>query len=136
MLEIDKSGNIKVNRGDTFIVPLFIDISDNIFNSTRFPLHDNDILHFHLMEANAPFHKFLLKKRFTVEDINENGDVLIRFEHLDTEWLFPGIYYYEIKLQRVEPDEIPENYTEEDWENCPSNDTFVTIVPRRKFVIQ
>ena len=35
MLEIDTSGNIKINRGDTFNVPLFIDASKNIFKSEQ-----------------------------------------------------------------------------------------------------
>ena len=39
MLSIDTNGNITLTRGDTFKVPLFIDVSDNIFAPIRFPLH-------------------------------------------------------------------------------------------------
>lgn len=126
MLEIDTNGNLKVNRGDTFEIPLFIDIGDNIFTSTRFHIRKNDILYFHLLEANAPWNKPLIRKEFTYEDENENNDIIIRFNHEDTCWLFPGIYYYEIKLQRPN----------EPLDDNPCNDDYVTIVPRRKFIIQ
>ena len=68
----------------------------------------------------------MLAKKFTYEDVNENNDIIIKFNHEDTVKLFPGIYFYEIKLQRPN--------TEEDTD--PSDDYYITIVPRRKFVIQ
>lgn len=120
MLEIDKNGNIKINKGDTFEIPLFIDIGESIFKSTRLTLRDGDIITFRLFEANAPECYSLIKKEFTVENINENGDVLLKFNHEDTQ-LFPAIYYYEIKLKRPVENDMP---------------AFVTIVPRRKFVVQ
>ena len=120
MLEIDKNGNIKINKGDTFEVPLFIDIGESIFRSTRFPLRDGDIITFRLFESNAPKCCSLIEKELTVENINENGDIILKFNHDDTD-LFPAIYYYEIQLER--PVENEES-------------AFVTIVPRRKFVIQ
>ena len=126
MLEIDKNGNIKVNRGDTFEVPLFIDISDNIFYSTRFPFHINDVIYFHITEANAPWECPLLGKSFTYEDLNENNDIIVKFNHEDTCRLFPGIYYYEVKLKRPN----------EPLDDDPRNDNYITIVPRRKFIIQ
>lgn len=120
MLEIDKNGNIKINRGDTFEIPLFIDIGESIFKSTRFAIRDGDIITFRLFESNAPKCCSLIEKECTVKDINENGDIILKFDHSDT-GLFPAIYYYEIKLER--PVEEAES-------------AFVTIVPRRKFVIQ
>lgn len=123
MLEIDKSGNIKVSRGDTFEIPLFIDVGENIFMSTRLPLKYNDIIYFHIINSNCPFDCPIIGKSFTYEDVNENNDIIVRFNHEDTDFLCPGIYYYEVKLQRPSgSEEIP--------------DTYVTIVPRRKFVIQ
>lgn len=123
MLEIDRSGNIKVSRGDTFEIPLFIDVGENIFTSTRLPLKYNDIIYFHIVSSNCPFDCPILGKSFTYEDVNENNDIIVRFNHEDTEFLSPGIYYYEVKLQRRSgSEEVP--------------DMYVTIVPRRKFVIQ
>ena len=48
MLAIDSNGNIQVTRGDTFEIPLFIDVNNNMFKSTRFPLHKGDIIYFHI----------------------------------------------------------------------------------------
>lgn len=132
MLNIDKSGNITINRGDTFEVPLFIDINDKILYSTRFPLKDGDKVFFHITAPNLPFEKPLLGKAFTIEDANENGDIIIRFEHDDTVWLHPGTYYYEIKLIRetIEEDSDSDSSDEE-----IKTQNYITIVPRRKFTI-
>lgn len=130
MLNIDRSGNITVNRGDTFQVPLFIDINDKLLYSTRFPLKDGDKVFFHITAANLPFEKPLLGKAFTIEDVNENNDILIRFEHEDTVWLHPGTYYYEIKLIR----ETEEEDSDSDDEEVKIRN-YITIAPRRKFII-
>lgn len=120
MFDVDKNGNIKVNKGDTFNVPLFIDIGENLFISTRFVLKEGDEVTFRLFEANAPECCSLIKKTLTKIDANDYGDILIGFDHGDTDNLFPGIYFYEIILKR--PQE--------------PKDAYITIVPRRKFVIQ
>ena len=84
MLNIDRSGNITVNRGDTFKAPLFIDVSDDIFHSIRFPFSDNDKLYFYVVEPNCPLRQALIKKEYTKKDLNSNGDVIINFKHEDT----------------------------------------------------
>lgn len=121
MLDIDRSGNIMVNRGDTFNIPLFIDVDKDIFKCTRFPLHENDTIIFHLVEPNQPFEKYLIEQKYTKEDVNSFNDIELKFVHDDTSWITPGTYYYEIKLHR--PYETN------------SKDALVTIVPRRKFII-
>lgn len=126
MLEIDTNGNLKFNKGDTFEIPLFIDISDNIFQSTRFHIRKDDVIYFHVLQGNLPFEKPLIGKAFTYEDENEYNDIIVRFNHDDTCWIAPGIYFYEVKLKR------PKNPEDDN----PDRDTYVTIVPRRKFVVQ
>lgn len=121
MINIDRNGNISINRGDTFKVPLFIDCSKDIFNSIRFPLKERDEIYFYLVEPNTPSKFPLIKQIYKKEDINENGDIILKFIHDDTCWINPGTYYYEIKLRRK---------LEEGFE-----DILVTIVDRRKFVI-
>lgn len=121
MLTIDRSGNVTVNRGDTFNVPLFIDVEKDIFKCTRFPLHDEDVVIFHLVEPNQPFERYLVEQKYTKEDINNFNDIELKFVHDDTSWIAPGTYYYEIKLYRP--------YEEK------NEDALVTIVPRRKFII-
>lgn len=123
MLTIDKNGNIKFNRGDTFEVPLFIDINTNIFKSTRLKWKAGDKVYFHVLENNKPFECPLFGKEFTYEDVNENNDIIVKFNHKDTNWLFPGTYYYEVKLSRPSDREGEEP-------------NILTIVPRRKIIIQ
>lgn len=123
MLTIDNNGNLKFNRGETFEVPLFIDIGDNIFKSTRFRFHLGDRIFFHILEGNAPFERPLLDKKFTYEDTNENNDIIIKFEHKDTDWIFPGTYYYQVMLLRLSNTEDEE-------------DEYITLTPRRKMIIQ
>lgn len=117
MLEIDTSGNIKINRGDTFNVPLFIDASKNIFKSSRYIIEKDDKIIFSVFEGNMRCP--IITKEYTVSDTNEKGDVIISFESADTKCLFPCIYFYEIKLVR----------------KVDEKEQIITIVPRRKFVI-
>lgn len=135
MLYIDNNGNIKVNRGDTFEIPLFIDISDNIFTSTRYPFHDGDEIIFHVLRPNSPFEWPVLGKKFTYEDLNDNSDILVRFEHEDTVKLCPGTYYYEAKLITKWPDAEVEVDPESDLTEEELSKAYITIIPRRKFVL-
>ena len=73
MLNISRSGNISINRGDTFKVPLFIDCSKDIFNSIRFPMQDGDEVYFYLVEPNTSFKCPLIKQIYNKEDTNENN---------------------------------------------------------------
>ena len=84
MLDIDRSGNITVNRGDTFNVPLFIDCNKNIFYSVRFPLKEGDKIFFFLVEPNTSIRHYLLKQTYTKEDINNFNDIELKFTHDDT----------------------------------------------------
>lgn len=121
MLSIDSNGNLKLNKGDTFKLPLFIDVSDNLFASVRLPLREDDKIIFNILEGNNCFCKPLIHKEFTLADTNENMDIIISFESTDTSWMCPGIYFYEVKfIRKVDNQE----------------DKIITIVPRRKFVIQ
>ena len=84
MLSVDNSGNITVNRGDTFKLPLFIDCNKDIFNSVRFPLKEGDKIFFFLIEPNTFIKHYLLKQIYTKEDVNENGDIMLKFINQDT----------------------------------------------------
>lgn len=145
MLDIDNNGNIKINAGDEFKVPLFIDAYTGIFNMNRVVLKPGDLVMFNIMEANKPFHRFILSKTFTVEDLNENKDINVVFNSEDTMNIVAGIYFYEIKffrprlLQNDQPAENAEQITEvnckEDYDKLVKNSIVVTIAPRRKFTI-
>lgn len=121
MLNISRSGNISINRGDTFKIPLFIDCSKDIFNSIRFPMQDGDEVYFYLVEPNTSFKCPLIKQIYTKEDTNENGDVILKFAHKDTNWIVPGTYYYEIKVRR----KLKKGF----------EDALITVATRRKFIV-
>lgn len=121
MLNISRNGNISVNKGDIFEVPLFIDCGRDIFNSIRFSIQEGDEIYFYLVEPNTSTRFPLIKQTYRKEDTNENGDVVIKFVPHDTDWIVPGAYYYEIKLRRK---------LKTGFEN-----TLVTIAARRKFII-
>ena len=133
MLYIDDNGNIKVNRGDTFEVPLFVDVCSNILYPVRFPWKRGDTISIHVMEPYKPFELYLLGKEFTCDDLNENEDIIVRFDHEDTNFLIPGTYYYEAKLIRPwSPDQDPRGEATPEDER---HDSYITIIPRRKFII-
>ena len=125
MLTIDHQGNITINRGDTFTVPLFIDVSKDIFHSIRLPLKSEYKVFLYLVEPNCHIGHYLLKQTYSSTDINDKGDILIKFLHDDTSWICPGTYYYEMKAY-LPLDKDDPNIDE---------DALITIIPRRKFII-
>lgn len=103
MFNISYNGIITVNRGDSFKMPLFIDFG-NALEPIRYTLTDNDIIYFGVMEPNQPFETALIRKKYTSKDLNQNGDVVVEFTPKDTECVLPGKYYYQVKLQKFQPD--------------------------------
>ena len=113
-----QNGIITMNRGDTFYMPLRINIGTKIA-PTYYEITSADTIYFAIEEYNQPFEFALVRKMFTIEDKDENGDVIIKLKSDDTSHILPGEYFYEIKLRH-------------DEEN---NEVIDTIVPRRKFII-
>ena len=117
MYSISNNGIIVLTRGDTFSVPLFIN-NGTKFNLVRYNLlnHKNAKIYFGVMEPNQLFEHAIIKKRYDYEDANENGDIIVQFKSSDTEYLVPGKYFYEVKL---------------DHGDCKIE----TIVPKTEFII-
>ena len=88
---------IELHRGDSFQLPLFINAGDK-FDFKRYLLRPGDKIYFSVAEPNQPWEHSLIKKIFTRRDFNEKGDIIIRLEPKDTEYVMPGKYFYEIKL--------------------------------------
>ena len=103
------SDKIKViNRGDT--LKFYFTIMD--FQNTIYRLKDNDAVYLGLMDPKQHFEDALLKFKFTAKDQDKDGNILIHFKPEDTLDLFPGTYYYAIKLHRYsKKDKIDEVYT-------------------------
>lgn len=117
---------IKINRGDSFELPIFISEKNN--KEKKYLLTANDIVYFALLYPNQPIEEAFLLRGYTLEDQNPaNGEITIKILPNDTRYLTPGVYYYTVKLQRGgtlitandfdEPDEVR------------------TIIERTKFIL-
>lgn len=104
MFDISSNDIISMPRGDTFTMPIIINIGDDLYFE-HYELKDEDLLYFGLCEPNQPFEQAILRKVFNKDsEKDENGDTLLHFFPQDTVNLIPGKYYYTIKLRRDEDD--------------------------------
>lgn len=125
MLTISNNGIITVNRGDDFSVPLFINqgtelepvryvlnLTDEVYlgifsagadylldtEGTKIFIED-EITYLGIPEINIYFENAVVRKTFTKDDLNVNGDVVVEFASIDTRFLLPGNYYYQIRAK-------------------------------------
>lgn len=101
MFRIASNGIITINRGDSFEIPVILNVGSAI-NRVSYELQDSDVLYLGIMEPNQPFETALIRKKFTRDDLDEDGNINIRFWPEDTVCVLPGKYYYQIKLQTVD----------------------------------
>ena len=125
MLTISNNGIITVNRGDDFSVPLFInqgtelaparyiltgtdEVYLGIFSDGANYLLDtegtiifveDEITYLGIPEIDEYFDNAVVRKTFTTANLNANGDVIIKFTNVDTTFLLPGNYYYQIRAK-------------------------------------
>lgn len=97
MFSRSPQGIITMTRGDSFSFPLFINCNTDILPQ-RYTLQEEDVLHFRVKKPNQLFEKSVIRKSYTSSDLNEDGDVVVRFRPEDTVELLPGKYYYEVKI--------------------------------------
>ena len=98
MFEINSTGIISISRGDSACAPLFINIGTNL-TPLRYIPEENDVIYFGVMEPNQLFEDAIIRKRFTWKDLNEEGDIILKFKPEDTEYLLPGKYYYQVQAE-------------------------------------
>ena len=108
MFNIAFNGIITVNRGDSFRLPLMLNYGTNL-EPLKYQMSRESFVYFAVMEPNQPFENALIRKKFTHEDVDEDGNIVIKFRPQDTQCVLPGKYYYQIKLQRFNSDD-PEDY--------------------------
>lgn len=108
MFSIAFNGIITVNRGDSFSFPLTINFGSSL-NPDTYVLGIRDKVYFAIMEPNQPFETAIIKKVFTSADLNDDNTIQIKFSPKDTEYVLPGKYYYQIKLQRFNSSD-PDDY--------------------------
>ena len=114
---------IKMTRGDTYEFNLTID--DEGSENGKYILQGNDTVYFGLMEPNSAFEQSLVKKIYTEEDCDKDGNIFITIEPEDTEHLLPGIYYYSVKLE----------VDHENGETYESIHKVITVINKTKFII-
>ena len=117
---------IIMTRGDTY------EFSLNMTDETgEYTLQDNDVVYFGIMDPGQPFERALVRKRFTVNDLDAVGNLNIILEPEDTLDLLPGKYFYSVKLH-MSHDELDYNTL------LPTGnyvDKVVTIIGKTKFII-
>lgn len=124
MIDLSRNGIIEVNRGDSFELPLFINQGTDITPIRYNMKNSNSEVYVGVMEPNQPFERAVIRKKYTKDDVNENGDIIVKFSSNDTVCLLPGKYYYQIKIK------LYNNY-DNNKEDCNIN----TIVPMTQFII-
>lgn len=109
MFNISYNGIITVNRGDSFKIPLLLNLGTSL-EPIRYSVNNTTFVYFAVMEPNQPFENALIRKKYTAADVDENGNIMIRFKPQDTQCVLPGKYYYQVKVQTVNPLD-PDDYT-------------------------
>ena len=108
MFHITYNGIITVNRGDSFVLSIKLNLGTNL-EPIYYQLKDKDAVYLGVMEPNQPFECALIKKKCTIEDVDRDGNLNIKFKPQDTQCVLPGKYYYQVKLQTFNLND-PEDY--------------------------
>lgn len=116
---------ITLNRGDSY--PLTLSIDDPNSPAGYYTLKDDDAVYFGIMDPHQLFENALVRKKFTADDMDEAGNISIVINPEDTIDLYPGIYYYAVKLHKSSP---ANQETGED-----EIDEVLTIINKTKFII-
>jgi hypothetical protein len=87
---------ILMNRGDTYEFDLTI--ADDSSLDGRYHIQGDDTIYFGIMDPGQPFEDALVKKKFTAEDADSNGNLTICIQPEDTLNLLPGKYFYSVKI--------------------------------------
>jgi len=124
MFNKSPNGIITLNRGDTFTLEYTPDLGRGVHHN-YYDLKEGDHLYLAILEPGQKWENALLKRVYTIDHLKDphSNIILIHFYTEDTEYLVPGNYYYEIKLQRIA------EHTDDGFESID------TVTPRTKFVI-
>ena len=115
MYHVYKNNVVSMNRGD--YLEFVVELSQGRFPFQRkIEVNEEDTIYFGLMHAHEPFERSILKIEYTKKDLDSEGNLPIQIEPEDTIHLFPGVYYYEVKL-------------------LTEDSKITTIVPKSKFII-
>ena len=91
---------LRMVRGDTFSKELFIN-EGTLLSPVQHVLQENETLYIGIERPNEIFENAVIKKKYTSQDLNTEGNVVFYLKPEETVYLIPGLYYYEIKLVKV-----------------------------------
>ena len=97
MFDVTDDQMVFLTKGDTCAFTLVLLVGSNMC-PYRYRIKPNEQLLLGISEPNSSFEDAILKKVYTYDDINENGDVIITLNHNDTKCLKEQTYFYSIKL--------------------------------------
>lgn len=100
MFKISSNGIVTVNRGDSFNLPIVLQFVNHL-QYVNYEMQDTDVIYLGIMEPNQPFETALIRKKFTYNDLDDDGKIYFKFRPEDTVCLLPGKYYYQVKLQSI-----------------------------------
>lgn len=120
---------IVMNRGDTFKFDLTL--NDDTSSDGRYHLVDDDAIYLGIMDPGQSFEVALVRKKYTADDCDEMGNLIVCIEPEDTIDLLPGVYYYAVKLKMDH--EIVDPVTNEPTGNY-RNDV-ITVINKTKFFV-
>ena len=125
MLNISKNNIITITRGDSFKLPVALNVG-TASEPKYYDMTEFDMVFFAILQPNESWENALVKKTFNYADCLENGNgVIVEFSPEDTESIVPGNYFYQIKLLKGKDPE---------WKN---HESVVTIIPRtRMFILE
>ena len=103
MFNIASNGIVTINRGDSFEFPIQLNIGNSLQHE-GYKLKETDVLYLGIMEPNQPFETAIIRKKFVYEDLDDEGNITIRFWPEDTQCVLPGKYYYQVKLKTFDID--------------------------------
>lgn len=97
-----EDNQLKMNRGDTYVLPLIINEGTKL-DFKQYQLRYLDRLYVGIMEPNQSFENALIRKVITVtSQFTSEGYPVFSLDPEDTEYLLTGKYFIEAKLLQVE----------------------------------
>lgn len=124
MFNLSRNGIIRLSRGDSCKMPLFIN-QGTALQPIRYNLNDEDkqdtVIYLSIMQPNQYFENGCVRKMFSKKSgwtLTDTGDLVIIIEPKDTQFLMPGKYFYEIKA------------------DLQGNNQVNTIIQKKEFWIQ
>lgn len=118
---------IVLNRGDSFSFDLTL--KDETSENGRYKLQGNDVVYFGLMDPHQPFETAWVRKRYTAEDCDEAGNLVIELSPKDTIALIPGVYYYSVKLK------MDHFETDQETGEVSHVERVITVINKTKFFL-